>query len=59
MGDPEILTRVSQYEMAFRVQSSVPDLVDMSKGRASVLRRTERSRRWIVRIELPAGASAG
>jgi hypothetical protein len=31
LGDPEILTRVSQYEMAFRMQSSVPDLVDMSK----------------------------
>jgi len=31
LNDPEILTRVSQYEMAFRMQSSVPDLVDMSK----------------------------
>ncbi|HYO84336.1 MAG TPA: DUF1501 domain-containing protein, partial [Bryobacteraceae bacterium] len=30
-ADPEILTRVSQYEMAFRMQASVPDLVDMSK----------------------------
>lgn len=29
--DPEILTRVAQYEMAFRMQASVPDLVDMSK----------------------------
>ena len=29
--DPEILTRISQYEMAFRMQSSVPDLTDMSK----------------------------
>jgi hypothetical protein len=28
--DPEILTRVSQYEMAFKMQTSVPDLVDMS-----------------------------
>jgi hypothetical protein len=35
--DPEILTRVAQYEMAFRMQSSVPDLVDMSKEPASVL----------------------
>jgi hypothetical protein len=35
--DPEILTRISQYEMAFRMQSSVPDLVDMSKEPASVL----------------------
>ena len=27
-GDPETLTRIAQYEMAFRMQSSVPDLVD-------------------------------
>ncbi len=30
-GDPEIETRIAQYEMAFRMQSSVPDLVDTSK----------------------------
>lgn len=35
--DPEILTRISQYEMAFRMQTSVPDLVDMSKEPKSVL----------------------
>lgn len=28
--DPEILTRVAQYEMAFRMQSSVPELTDVS-----------------------------
>ena len=28
--DPEIETRISQYEMAFRMQSSVPELTDMS-----------------------------
>ena len=30
-GDPEIETRIAQYEMAFRMQSSVPDLMDLSK----------------------------
>jgi hypothetical protein len=30
-GDPETQTRISQYEMAFRMQSSVPDLMDVSK----------------------------
>jgi len=30
-GDPEIATRIAQYEMAFRMQSSVPDLIDTSK----------------------------
>lgn len=30
-GDPEIETRISQYEMAYRMQTSVPDLMDISK----------------------------
>ena len=30
-GDPEIDTRIAQYEMAFKMQSSVPDLMDLSK----------------------------
>lgn len=29
--DPEIQTRIAQYEMAFRMQASVPDLTDFSK----------------------------
>ena len=29
-GDPEIRTRIKQYEMAFRMQSSVPELMDLS-----------------------------
>jgi hypothetical protein len=29
--DPEILTRISQYEMAFRMQMSVPEVMDVSK----------------------------
>ncbi len=31
LGDPETRTRMGQYEMAFRMQASVPDLVDLSK----------------------------
>ncbi len=30
LGDPDIQTRIAQYEMAFRMQSSVPDLIDLS-----------------------------
>jgi uncharacterized protein (DUF1501 family) len=30
-GDPEINTRIEQYEMAYRMQTSVPDLTDLSK----------------------------
>ena len=29
-GDPEIATRMAQYEMAFRMQASVPELTDVS-----------------------------
>jgi hypothetical protein len=31
VGDPETHTRISQYELAFRMQSSVPDLTDTSR----------------------------
>jgi hypothetical protein len=31
VGDPETLTRIKQYEMAFRMQASVPELADLSK----------------------------
>ena len=36
-GDPEILTRIAQYEMAYRMQASVPELADFSKEPKSVL----------------------
>ena len=36
-GDPEIETRISQYEMAYRMQRSVPDLMDLSGESASTL----------------------
>jgi uncharacterized protein (DUF1501 family) len=38
-GDPEIDTRISQYELAFRMQTSVPDLIDFSKESASTIER--------------------
>jgi hypothetical protein len=37
LGDPEIQTRIAQYEMAFRMQASVPDLTDLSHESESVL----------------------
>jgi hypothetical protein len=30
-GDPEIATRVAQYEMAYRMQTSIPEVMDLSK----------------------------
>ena len=35
-GDPEIDTRIAQYEMAYRMQTSVPELMDLSKEPDSV-----------------------
>jgi hypothetical protein len=37
--DPEIETRIAQYEMAFRMQTSVPDLVDFSGETQKTLER--------------------
>lgn len=36
-GDPDIQTRISQYEMAFRMQASVPELTDLSREKESTL----------------------
>jgi len=38
-GDPEIETRIAQYEMAFRMQTSVPDLVNFSNESRRTLDR--------------------
>ncbi|HMO14702.1 MAG TPA: DUF1501 domain-containing protein [Pirellulaceae bacterium] len=37
LGDPEIQARISQYEMAFRMQSSVPELTNLADESQSVL----------------------
>jgi hypothetical protein len=37
VGDPEISTRISQYEMAFQMQSSVPELIDLTKESPSAI----------------------
>lgn len=37
MGDPEIATRINSFEMAYRMQSSAPDLMDIAKEPKSVL----------------------
>lgn len=37
LGDPEISTYIENYELAYRMQTSVPELMDISKEPASVL----------------------
>src|SRR3989440_984190 len=39
MGDPEISTRINSFEMAFRMQSSAPELMDVSKESPETLKR--------------------
>jgi hypothetical protein len=36
-GDPEIATRIAQYEMGYRMQASVPELTDFSRETPKVL----------------------
>jgi hypothetical protein len=36
VGDPEITTRIAAYEMAYRMQTSVPELTDISKEPQSI-----------------------
>ncbi|MEM7395207.1 MAG: DUF1501 domain-containing protein, partial [Verrucomicrobiota bacterium] len=37
LGDPETLTRIAQYEMAYRMQASVPEVMDISKEPKHIL----------------------
>ncbi|MEM9017878.1 MAG: DUF1501 domain-containing protein, partial [Verrucomicrobiota bacterium] len=39
MGHPETLTRISQYELAFRMQTSVPEVMDISKESPKTLEK--------------------
>ncbi len=37
-GDPEVLAKIQQYELAYRMQTSVPELTDLSKEPDSIIR---------------------
>ena len=60
-GDPEIATRIAQYEMAYRMQASVPELTDFSKEPQSVLDMygPDVKEPGTYRLQLPDGAAAG
>jgi uncharacterized protein (DUF1501 family) len=38
VGDPEIATRISSFEMAYRMQTSAPDLMDLSQEPEHILK---------------------
>ena len=61
IGDPEIATRIAQYEMAFRMQSSVPELTDLSKEPEQTfeLYGPDARKPGTYRGELPSGPPAG
>ena len=60
VGDPEIATRINSFEMAYRMQTSAPELMDLSgespRDAGDVRRRAGQA---VVRQQLPAGAAAG
>ena len=60
-GDPETQTRIAQYEMAFRMQTSVPELTDLSKEPQADARpvRPGREEARLVRRQRPARPPAG
>ncbi len=59
--DPEIPSKLSQYEMSYRMQSSVPQVADISDEPDHVLDLygPDVRRPGHVRAQLPAGAAAG
>ena len=59
-GDPEIATRIASYEMAYRMQTSAPELIDIAGEDQKTLDMygAEPGKR-VVRQQLPAGAPAG
>src|SRR5208337_2652502 len=37
LGHPETITRIAQYELAFRMQTSVPEVMDISRESAKTI----------------------
>ena len=60
-GDPEIATRIAQYEMAYRMQTSVPELTDVSNEPRHIfdLYGPDARKARDVRRQLPAGPPPG
>ena len=59
IGDPEIETRIAQYEMAYRMQTSVPELTDLSKEPRADLRPVRPGRAQARHLCLPTACWRG
>jgi hypothetical protein len=66
VGDPEIVTRIAQYEMAYKMQASVPELTDFSTVVFHHSAEARPRQLWpgghsagIVRVQLPDGSAPG
>ena len=60
LGHPETATRIAQYELAFRMQTSVPEVMDITREPKSVARSLRGpARRVELRQQLPARPPAG
>ena len=57
-GDPETLTRIAQYEMAFRMQMAVPDAMDIEKEPEMFMSLRHRAGQEKVSTQLPVGSQA-
>ena len=59
-GDPEIATRIAAYEMAYRMQSAAPDVMDLTKESKRDARPVRgRTRQEHLRECVPLGPAAG
>ena len=59
-GSPDTLARIEQYELAFRMQVSVPEVMDISRESPRDAGRVRRrAGHGVVRQQLPAGPPAG
>ena len=59
LGHPETLTRIAQYELAFRMQTAVPEVMDISRESKETLEAYAPSRGSQLCQQLSAGPPAG
>ena len=60
VGDAEIQTRIASYELAYRMQTAVPELMDISQEPMSIQQMYgAEPGKEVVRQQLPAGPTAG